>query len=189
MLRQYAVSSPEIQILPAIEHVLDNEEVPEYLDDQKERGKVSDFMLYMLETGMSNKEILDFFSRRDNAVRRAAYMDVLKDAYGKYSAERKQRRSGTEKLAAKTATVDIGINDWYHFGLQESLNQAQHTNNKQEEPASVQPGQRPYNFRSKKKQPQPPQGPRSVEGLLGNKHDQELGYMKTTEQLLRESQT
>jgi hypothetical protein len=74
--------------------------------------------------------------------------------------------------------LDIGINDWQKYGLQEQLNQTQHVNDKQKSHQAV----KPFNLRRQKQLPNT-----STEELLAKHHDKYLNYMKSTEQLLDES--
>lgn len=188
ILKAYSKFMPEIGDLPLIEHNFMTQEHDDHsngvfmahMKNPKEQKEASEAIGYMLEMGMGPKAILDFFAPRSNLIRREFFSTMVKQALEQYQQMKGQRRE-MQKIA-KTASLDIGINDWYHIGLQESLNEAQHTENQTDAPTA-----KPFNLRDMKKQPQYSQGPKSTEGLLAKQHDRELSYMKTMEQLLKES--
>lgn len=178
ILKEYAKIYQALQSLPLIQaNFQDASNIDEFSflhrDDEKER--LISFMGYMLEMGMTQKSIIDFFAPRRRPVARAEFRKLLSEAWRETAANKAERRPATTKLAS----LDLGVNDWYHIGLQEALNQSQHSNDK---PPTVEP------FNLKRKKDQFSTGPLSMNGLLSKQHDRELSYMKSTEQLLRESQ-
>lgn len=180
LLKEYAELLHALKMLPLIHHNFSDES--EAFDDfvtqsKGEEGKEKQAMLYMLEIGMDRKSVLDFFSPRENVTQRAHHLKILDEVFHEYKQEKAKRRV---TASVKTASLDLGINDWYFYTLQDDLNQAQHTNDK----APVDPT-KPLNSTEKKKQITTTK--HTTEGLLNKKHDHELSYMKTTEQLLRES--
>ena len=94
---------------------------------------------------------------------------------------KERRQTADQGKTTRTASVGIGINDWWHYTLQEDLNATQHTQGVVNEPSKA----KPYNLRNKRMEF--PTGPKTTEGLLASKHDKEFGAQKTMEQLLRES--
>lgn len=185
ILREYAKVYPQLQNIHLIQHAFD--ESP----DSKPRHVTADesqmihlSMRYMLEMGLDNKAVLDFFAPRTDLRQRAIYAKTLDEENEKFSEQKTKRHmiNSIPKDLRKLASIDLGINDWYWITLQEGINDAQHVNNQQ----SPSPGGQ-FNLKEKKN-PMILQGPKTTEGLLNKKHDAELGYMKSTEQLLRESQ-
>lgn len=189
LLKQYVKLFPALQHVPLIQYNFIDEGQP--FSDFVSRGdfsSVKEAMEYMLEYGFGKKAVLDFFARREDLDRRSFYMKLLGEVFDEHKQAKAERRAEMLK-ATKTASLELGINDWYFYGLQEDLNQAQHMNNTQGEPASeipgLPPGGRSYNHKKTREQQRPSS---TTEGLLNKKHDRELNYMKSTEQLLRESQ-
>jgi len=190
LLREYAKHESGLQHLAMLEYIFsddydDNAKFLEYATDPESSKQNVDAMEYMLRMGMPTKWILDFFSPRKNLIQRAVYMNALELAMKNY--EEDQIKRAPLPPLSKKASIDSGINDWYWIGLQESLNETQHTNDIQSEVPGGQAEIKPFNLRSKKPQPTFAQGPKNTEGLLHWQHDKEFNYMKTTEQLLRES--
>lgn len=180
ILREYANLIHPLQTIPLIQHSFIENPMPfqDFVVQSKgEEGKEKRAMLYMLEVGLDRKSVLDFFSPREKVGQRAHHMKLLDEVFDAYKQEKAERRA---QSSVKTASLDLGINDWYFYTLQEGLNQTQHTNNK----SPVDPT-KPLNHEKQRKQISQTQN--STEGLLNKKHDHELNYMKTTEQLLRES--
>lgn len=153
----------------------------EYINNPLEQDAHLKQMIYMLEMGMAPKSVLDFFMPGQDMIARAEYGKILDKAVEAYDEERHAARTGMEK----TAGLELGINDWWHFGLQEQLNQSQHVN---DITGPYRPSAKPYNLKKKRQEPQIAKGPRTLEGLLATKHDTELNSMKSMEQLLREGQ-
>ncbi len=192
ILREYANFQPALQNLAMLEYIFsedydDNAKFLEHATDKEASRQNVDAMDYMLRMGMPSKWILDFFSPRKNLIQRAVYMNALELAMKNYDDEH-IKRSPLPPMS-RQASIDTGINDWYFYGLQESLNETQHTNNLQSEPAGGQAEVKPFNLRNKNPQLQFSQGPKNTEGLLHKQHDNQFNYMKTMEQLLRESRT
>lgn len=132
-------------------------------------------MLHMLRMGMSGKEVLDFFGPRPEMGQRVKNANILKSAWAEF-----RKDMPPVKPMGKTAAVNLNVNDWWHIGSQESLNEAEHTN----DITSPKPSPATFNLKkSKETSKEPP----SYEKLLADKHDKDLGFQKTTEQLLRES--
>jgi len=182
LLKEYASLFQSLQQLPLIHHNFTEDGAPfdEYkTQSMKTENKEQQAMAYMLETGMERKAVLDFFSPRENIEHRAYHMKMLDKMFDIYKQNKAKRRVQSAGIN-KTASLDLGINDWYFYTLQEGLNETQHTNDK----VPVDPT-KPIN--TLKREPQVSQSQNSTEGLLNKKHDRELNYMKTTEQLLRES--
>lgn len=184
LLKQYAAFNHALQSIPLIQYnFTDQKDLPfrDYAHQSEEFN--AEIMLYMLQLGLDSKSILDFFCSREDLLRRSFFYQVLDKAKKLYDEEKQESRVAIMTGRLKTASVDVGINDWAFYTLQEDYNRTQHQNNKQD----PNPG-RPFNLREKKKAPQFSTSPKTTEGLLNNQHDPELGYMKSTEQLLRESQ-
>jgi hypothetical protein len=180
ILREYANLLQPLQTLPLIRHNFSDQ--PDNFDDfltqsSKNEEKEKQAMLYMLEAGLDRKSVLDFFSRRENIEQRSYYVDLLDQVFDEYKQGKAERRV---QASVKTASLDLGINDWYFYTLQEGLNQTQHTN----DATPVDPTKA---LNPEKKRKQITTTKNTTEGLLNKKHDHELSYMKTTEQLLRES--
>ena len=118
-------------------------------------------MGYLMDMGLDKRSVLDLMSGMD-LVRRAELRDIL------------EPRVAT---ASKVADMgpELGINDWWHIGLQESLNESQH---KDETPRP-----QPYVFNLRRVRQ-----PLTTERMLQTRHDKEMTAYKTMEQLLRESQ-
>lgn len=191
LLREYAKFENELTSLPLFDYVF-NEDVGdestahfiEQATSPDEKMAIKEIMAFMLSMGLGSKSILDFFSPRKNLIQRSIFMNYLKEVSGKYNEDLVAR---TPLGIEKTASLDIGINDWQFIDLQESLNQSQHTNDQQSQPVGRPDSDvKPFNLRVKR--PDFVQGPRTMEGLLHKKHDREFNYMKSMEQLLRESQ-
>ena len=147
-------------------------------DTVNKTGYINQFAMFMLEMGESPRSIIDFFAPRENPARRYAYMELLTPIFKAHEKEVDQRR---EEPIAKTASLDIGINDWQKYGLQEQLNTGQHTNNKQDYNSQ---GVVPYNLKQKKQQVTTRV---TMEGLLKRDHDTDMNWMKSIEQLLDEN--
>jgi hypothetical protein len=156
----------------------------EYINNPLEQDAHMRQMIYMLEMGMSPAEVLDFFAPRKSLLHRAEYGKIIDQAikiYADNKAERRKKPADIQKPTEKTARLSPGINDWWYLGLQEQMNEAQHSNN------PLAPTSKPYNLRKTK--PVPSSAPKTTEGLLSLKHDKEMSYMKSAEQLLQESRT
>lgn len=138
--------------------------------DRAAKAKAS--MRFMLRMGMPRRHVLDFFAPRYALLKRAEYSKLLKQAW------KEAVTQNMEKTAAIGPSYDV--NSWWHIGLQEELNRSSHTG-EQDQKKAVEP----FNLRSTKKRPAPKKKP--YEALLDPQRDDELGYLKTTEQLLRES--
>ena len=130
---------------------------------------------FMLEMGEGPKSVLDFFANRGDAVRRARLMEMLKPVFEIHDQEVESRRQSIEK----TASLDVGINDWQKYGLQEQLNSVQQVN----DPTKPKPQVMPFNLKQMKKRT----SPATIGTLLTRDHDKELNCMKPMEQLLGES--
>ena len=147
------------------------------------RPTTSDGMEYQpqaisrLSTTVSEGErsVLDFFSDRGNAIRRARLMEMLEPVFTSHRQDVEARRQSIEK----TAALDIGINDWQKYGLQEQLNSGQQVN----DPTKPKPQTPPFNLKQRKQRT----SPATMGALLVRDHDKNLNYMKPTEQLLGES--
>lgn len=187
LLREYAKTQPELQHLPILDYMFaeDYNEGDKFLDfanNSEEMSNTVDAMEFMVRSGMPSKAIIDFFSPRKNLIHRAVYTNHLDMALKKIE-EDQVKRSPLPPMSKK-ASIDSGINDWYWVGLQEQMNTTKHVNDQQAEPAGGATEEiKPFNLRRK----QLLTGPRSTEGLLHHQHDEQLNYMKTMEQLLRES--
>lgn len=165
----------------------------EYINNPLEQDAHLKQMIYMLEMGMTPGHIMDFFGANDSILAKANYGRLLEKAEKIYDDERQKARSvvhppnPTQRTAGTSgtseSTLDLGINDWWYFGNLEALVSGVHQNDKQN-PDVVPKVQKPYNLKDKKKAPE---GPRATEGLLTPQHDDDLKYMKSVEQLLREN--
>jgi hypothetical protein len=122
-------------------------------------------MSNLMAMGMSESEALDVMAGYDDLLKRAEYRRLL-------------RAAKMAKVASRVADMGpgLGINDWWHIGLQEGLNRSQHVNDKPEKPKKA------PSYNRKKKA-----GPMPLEGLLGDKRDKNAPAQKGVEQLLRES--
>jgi hypothetical protein len=154
----------------------------EYVNNPLERDAHLNQMVSMLQMGMSPNDVLDSMADRKDLIGRAAYGRILDEALKIFNGQLKERRQTADQgKTTRTASVGIGINDWWHYTLQEDLNATQHTQGVVNEPSKA----KPYNLRNKRMEF--PTGPKTTEGLLASKHDKEFGAQKTMEQLLRES--
>jgi hypothetical protein len=126
---------------------------------------------HMLRLGMTKDEAIDFLAPRTDLAKRAEIRSLLAKAL-------RVRKSAMAE-AKRTAAIDSTINDWWHIGTQEELNQSQHTN----DVATA----KPFNLKTKKVKPAGK--PKTYEEMLHALHDPEMNYQKTTEQLLKESRT
>lgn len=152
----------------------DREFVSEIRSEEQAR-KVQRQMEFMLRMGMPRTYIVDFYAGRQDPPKRAEYRMILRKAWDKAGI-------GTRRYAAsKTAAIGpaYDVNSWWHIGLQEELNRAQHDSADQRQALE------PYNMRKIREHKGPKKKP--YEALLNPQRDKDLGYMKTTEQLLRES--
>lgn len=141
----------------------------------KESNRIRKEMEFLLKMGMPRSNVVDFFVDRKSRTKRAKYWEILKKAWD----------GGTKKKAASSKpqrTAAIGpaydTNAWWHIGLQEDLNRAQHENDDENTKNEVEP----FNLRKNK-----PSKRKSYEGLLNTKRDKDLNFYKSVEQLLRES--
>lgn len=162
----------------------------EYINNPLEQDAHLNQMVYMLRMGMQPREVLDFLAPKTSLLHRAEYRKILDQAMSIFQKEVGERQQFQEQQQPNQRTASLwqktpGVNDWWYIGSLEQLTDTAHQNDKQDEVSTVQ--QEPYNLR-KSKQPMVAQGPRSTEGLLEKKRDPEMGYMKSVEQLLRESQ-
>jgi len=163
-----------------------DKEIPaftEELNKPENQEVVKEIIRDLLDVNCDPRTILDFFAPRSNLVQRAAYWEIIDDLASEYDIKKTMRRIKNLKASVKQASLDIGINDWQKYGLQEKLNQAQHVNNKQTAPAGRSGLTPSFNLKEKRKV----NPVLSTEGLLSKQHDKDLGFMKTTEQLLDES--
>jgi len=116
---------------------------------------------YLSEMGLDNRSVLDLMTGAD-LVRRAEIREIM----------------GAPRIATAAKVADfgpeLGINDWWHLGLQETLNRAQHKDET--------PKKRPYNLKRVRALPA------TIEEMLRFRHDKEMTAQKITEELLRESQ-
>lgn len=137
-------------------------------ENQERLGKEVDFLV---KIGMPRTDILDFFVDRGDILERAEISQAIKRSWGKVL------HASSEGLQ-KTSAIgpSLNVNEWRHIGTQEDLNRAQHSNDKTKKLLE------PYNLRKHH-----PAKRKSYEGLLNQKRDKDLGYMKSMEQLLRES--
>lgn len=188
ILREYAQLHQALQTLPIIEfNFQDNVEEQgkkfvDYVHGEDDIEALVSYMQYMFEMGMDKKAVLDFFCPRKNALQRAFYIRMVQKAVNAFRRDKAERRNA--EPAVRTAALNLGINDWYFVTLQEDINKVQHVNDKQGDPVGK--DIKPFNLKQRREQFST--GPNTTEGLLNKKHDKELGYMKSTEQLLRESQ-
>jgi hypothetical protein len=141
-----------------------------WLEDEAKEAQTK-AVAHMLRLGMDKRQIVDFLAPRRNLRARAEFRMLVADAW------RSLKTKTAAAAASKTAAIG-GINDWWHIGSQEELNQARHT----EDPSTP----RTFNLKNRKIKRKPTE-PKPIEEMLHDKHDHELGYQKTTEQLLRES--
>ena len=136
------------------------------------RERTRSLMAQLSSLGMTKRHVLDFFSGPEDLLKRAEYRAIMEEANSRPVL-------ATRNASRKTADLgpELGINDWWYFGLQESLNQAQHDENKGQPKARP---SKPFNLRKKR---QPP----TTEELLDPKRDKNMSAQKSMEQLLRES--
>lgn len=125
------------------------------------RDELKTRMDYLMEMGLDKRSTLDLMAG-PNMVRRAELREIMESC----------------KIATASRTADLGpelqINDWWYIGLQETLNQASH---KDETPKP-----QSYNLRRMRA------STTTTEDMLRRKHDKEMSFYKSMEQLLRESQ-
>jgi hypothetical protein len=131
---------------------------------------------FLLRIGLEPNDILDFLVEPHDVHSRIKHKRAILEAQ-----EELGRQSRKQAFISSSKTASIGpsydINSWWHIGLQEELNKAQH-----EKPVVKQPVD-PSSLKKKdKKEPVP------YEKLLDKGRDKNLSSMKSTEQLLRESQ-
>ena len=128
------------------------------------RTRIKELAEYLEGMGLSQSDTLDFLAG-PNLLKRAEIRRIVK--------ERPQ-----EKTASKKADLGpgLGINDWWHIGLQEGLNESQHTQNKPKKDSPI-----PFNLKQQRSKAQ------TYEVLLQEKRDKNRNYLKPAEQLLRES--
>ena len=130
------------------------------------RGRLRDGlrsrMEYLMEMGLDKRSTLDLMAGHD-MVRRAELREIMEDC-----------KVATASRIADLSSVGLGINDWWHIGLQETLNSAEHKDST--------PIPQPYNLRRAR------ESTTTTEDMLRRKHDKEMSAYKTMEQLLRESQ-
>ena len=113
--------------------------------------------------GLSKKEILDFFATEFHLFKRAEYRKVYEEVLDEMD---------DRKLRKVTASMGKGIQINEHYVMiQDYINQSQHV-----KPQKLNPEPKKKHI-----------APRSYQQLLSMKHDREMSYMKTMEQLLRES--
>lgn len=134
---------------------------------------------HLLRLGMDRGDVVDFMAPRHDLAKRAKCKKMVLTAWSSLH----RRKTASSATPQKSAKIDTSINDWWSIGTQEQLNRAEHTENK---PGSdKKPSAKPFNL--KQKSEAAGSGTKTYEELLAAKHDKELGYQKTTEQLLKES--
>lgn len=142
--------------------------------DPDTEGKIR----FLLEMGMRPRDIIDMMAG-DSMPRRMRHAKsanrVLRDLFRE---RHRQAFLQPTKTAAIGPTYDV--NSWWHIGLQEDLNESQHTENP--DMANVEPINTKKQKEKGKKQKYKP-----YEALLDRNRDKNFGYLKSTEQLLREN--
>jgi len=189
-----------------------------YISSQKEHDAHVEQMVYMLHMGMTDGDIINTFAPIDMMSYRAEYRLILADAKKIFEADRSKKRvpqkyvspkpavqmapeeglvraqepkeeepeaKGPEVAAdveassennVRTSELDIGVNNWFWEGLQEIINRPRHINTHPEK------GQDDtFNLSRMRRQPH-------VEQALEDDRDKDGGFLKSLEQLLRESQ-
>jgi hypothetical protein len=165
----------------------------EYINTPSERGAHIQQMVFMLYMNMSEKAVLDAFAPNTMPLARAQYrklFDEAKRIFDQQIAEkrhfRRQQPQPPQQPTQRTAAISYpGGNDFWFIGSLEDQMEGLHQNNIPSDEAPVNETGT-YNLRRQKQRKA--LVPKTMEEMLSDKHDPELGYMKTTEQLLRESQ-
>jgi hypothetical protein len=135
------------------------------LKDRSERANLLRRISRLLELGLSPRDVLDFYSDYSSLPRRVAYRDVILEAAEMSSPGR-----------TVTASVPIGVNDWWWPSAQEGLKMKGHSEKEEDE-------KEPLN----KPEKEEPMVEPTIEVLLARDRDP-LQSQKPTELLLRESQ-
>lgn len=148
---------------------------PEDMRTEPLRRKIEDRISFMFSMGMDRTQVVDLLVDKHDYERRAEVMAIAREVNRERATEEKHA-SAAKGVKVGGMGPGLGMNDWWYIGSQESLNRAQHTQDK--------PRTEPFNLKKRRKQSHEPV---TYEGLLDPKRDQEGAAQKTTEQLLRES--
>jgi hypothetical protein len=126
---------------------------------------------FLMRMGLEADDVLDFLVEPNDTNSRARHVRAVREA--ETELQKQARRAG---FLSKTAAIgpSYDVNSWWHLGLQEELNRAQHDKPKAKTPDVP--------VQKKKKEPV------TYEKLLDKDRDKNSSSMKSTEQLLRESQ-
>lgn len=147
------------------EQKLSEEEFLDFLEKTKPTAKKD--MQFLIGMGLSKKDVLDFFAKEFNLFKRAEYRKIYEEVIDEMSEIKEVKR------VMASMGKGLQINEHY-VAIQDYINNAKHTT-PNDKPIVEQPPKRHIS-------------PRSYEQLLRMKHDKEMSSMKTTEQLLRESE-
>jgi hypothetical protein len=188
-----------------------------YIASQKEHDAHVEQMVYMLHMGMTDRDIIDTFAPMHLMAWRAEYRLILGEAKKIFEKDREKKKIPKQYVSPKPAMpekpeedivrakepqesqvqqeknpaadveatgtkpiklseLDIGVNNWFWEGLQEVINRPRHVNIKPEQ------GQDDtFNLSKLRHQPH-------IEKALDDDRDKDSGFLKSLEQLLRESQ-
>ena len=183
-----------------------------YIASNKEHDAHVEQMVYMLHMGMTDRDIIDTFCPITNMSWRAEYRLILAEANKIFAADRAKKivpkqyttpKPAVQKVLdeeiarakepeekpevtrdveasssheVKTSELDIGVNDWFWEGLQELINHPRQVNIWPDDPQND-----TFNLSKIRHQPH-------VEQALEDNRDKDQGFLKSLEQLLRESQ-